>query len=61
MYENGKQCETCAYLEYDYEEDCNYCTVNLDEDELANFYSGSKSVCPYYRFYEEYKMVRKQN
>ena len=33
----------------------------LDEDELAGFYSGSKYVCPYYRFYDEYKMVRKQN
>ena len=61
MYELNKQCETCAYLEYDSEQDCNYCTVNLDEDELAGFYQNAKFSCPYYRFYDEYKMVRKQN
>ncbi len=61
MYEDNKQCETCAYMEYDNEQECYYCTVNLDEDELAGFYSESKYTCPYYRFYDEYKMVRKQN
>ncbi len=61
MYDLSKQCETCAYLEYDIEQDCDICTVNLDEDELAGFYSNVKFTCPYYRFYDEYKMVRKQN
>ena len=59
--DNSKQCETCAYLDYDSELDCDVCTVNLDEDELAGFYYTKGHVCPYYRFYDEYKMVRKQN
>ena len=61
MNEYNKQCETCAYLMYDSEQDYDYCSVDLDEDELAGFLSNQKFVCPYYRFYDEYKMVRKQN
>lgn len=61
MYDNGKQCETCAYFEYDSAQDYYYCSASLDVDELAGFYSGVKYICPYYRFYDEYKMVRKQN
>lgn len=54
------QCETCAYYDYDYESDTYECTINLDEDDVSMFYSGSNS-CPYYSFYDEYKIVRKQN
>jgi len=59
MYDNTKQCETCAY--HDTDEYGEFCSVNLDEDELGSFYSSNKYVCPYYRFYDEYKMVQKQN
>ena len=37
------------------------CTMNLDQDELGAFLSGYTKACPYYRFYDEYKSVQKQN
>lgn len=46
---------------YDDEYDCDVCSINLDEDELIRFMSGSDFNCPYFKFYDEYKMVRKQN
>lgn len=54
-------CEQCAYFMYDDEYDCDVCSINLDEDELIRFMSGSDFNCPYFKFYDEYKMVRKQN
>ena len=54
------QCETCAYYDYDDEMDAYVCQVNLDEDDMSSFYR-SKVSCPYYSFYDEYKIVRKQN
>ncbi|MGN0663880.1 MAG: DUF6472 family protein [Negativibacillus sp.] len=59
----GKQtsCETCVHYAYDDEWDCYCCEVNLDEDEMYRFLSGSCYDCPYYQLYDEYKIVRKQN
>jgi len=54
-------CESCVYFDYDDELDDYVCTVNLDEDEALDFISGRNNACPYYRFYDEYKSVRKQN
>lgn len=54
-------CETCAYYTYDNEEDFYFCTINLDEDEMYSFISGTVKRCPYYRDGDEYKLVRKQN
>lgn len=56
----GSNCETCVFYDYDDIEDCYYCTVNLDQDDLGNFLSGETKNCPYYRFYDEYKSVHKQ-
>lgn len=55
------RCDTCEY--YDYNDDIGEkeCTIELDEDETAKFSYGSRYVCPYYKFYDEYKFVRKQN
>ena len=66
MAENKKkssvqsQCEMCAYYDYDEEWEEYVCIMNMDEDEMARFYQ-SRSSCPYFRFYDEYKMVQKQN
>ena len=49
------------YYDYDEEQDAYVCGVNLDEDEQISFLSRNTSRCPYYRFYDEYKSVRKQN
>ncbi len=55
-----QQCETCQYYTYDSYDDEYYCTASLDQDDYAAFDSG-KSDCPYYRYYNEYDTVRKQN
>lgn len=58
---NATNCESCVYYDYDeYQEDY-ICTVNLDEDEYARFNAGQNKDCPYYKFYDEYKTVQKQN
>ena len=50
------QCESCAY----FMEDEETCAAPVDEDAVSAFYGGAQS-CPYYRFYDAYKMVQKQN
>lgn len=57
----ASNCETCMYYEYDEEYDCNYCSINLDEDDMEKFMSYANFNCPYYKYYDEYSMVRKQN
>ena len=54
-------CESCVNYDYNYEDDCYDCLMQLDEDEMLQFLSGSFANCPYYRLYDEYKIVRKQN
>ena len=59
---NGKaNCETCVFYDWDEEFDAYICQVSLDEDELERFVLGNTADCPYYRFYDEYKSVQKQN
>jgi hypothetical protein len=52
-------CEMCAHFVED-EEFGDYCSVDLDEDEMERFLAGRNHSCPYYRFYDEYKSVHKQ-
>lgn len=54
-------CESCDNYEFDYDLGCNVCLMNLDEDEMYQFLSGSFSRCPYYQLKDEYRIVRKQN
>ena len=42
------RCEDCVYFDY-------------DEDELALLTRDGAKSCPYFRFYDEYKSVQKQN
>ena len=58
---SNKCCEYCANYFYDEEYECYVCDINLDEDEMANFICGFTKDCKYYRFYDEYKSVQKQN
>ena len=64
MKNNKKQaapdCTTCTFYDYDEEYDEYYCRVNMDQDDMARL-GSSRTVCPYYRLYDEYKSVRKQN
>ncbi len=54
-------CESCMNYYYDDEYECYCCAVDLDEDEMRLFITGSNKGCPYYRFGDEYSIVRKQN
>lgn len=58
---NAANCDTCVFYDYDELTDMNVCTVNLDEDEYARYSLGQYKDCPYYKFYDEYKTVQKQN
>lgn len=49
------------YYEYDEEYECYICQMDLDEDEMYKFIKGSFNNCPYYKFGDEYSIVRKQN
>lgn len=53
-------CETCMYFEYDEEFECYVCQMNLDEDEMFKFMQNTFDNCPYYKFGDEYTIVRKQ-
>lgn len=53
-------CETCFYYNYDEEFDQYFCEINLDEDEYFKFLSNQKFNCNYYRFHDDYQMVKKQ-
>lgn len=53
-------CESCTNYVYDEELDYYVCAVNLDEDEMRRFLSGSNYNCPYFRLDDEYGIVKKQ-
>ncbi|MGN1417233.1 MAG: DUF6472 family protein [Oscillospiraceae bacterium] len=53
-------CESCAYYVYDDEYDQYFCDIDLDEDEMGRFMSGSFDNCPYYSSDDEYAIARKQ-
>lgn len=57
----GGSCETCEFFIYDEYLDDYVCDIALDEDEMADYLGKNTSTCPYYRFYDEYKSVQKQN
>lgn len=61
MNGSNNSCETCANYIYDEESDTYFCDMSLDEDEMARFLTSSTYNCPYYDFFDEYKIVRKQN
>lgn len=54
-------CDTCLYYDYDELTDSYECQQNLDEDEMVDFLNRQSKECPYYRYYDEYTSVRKQN
>ena len=54
-------CDSCMYYDYDEYMEAYICTLDLDEDEMIDFLGRNTNRCPYYRYYDEYKSVRKQN
>ena len=51
-------CDFCAYNEYDEDDEEYYCSVNMDEDDMARFVQSSYKRCPFYRSGDEYRVVR---
>ena len=58
--QTGSNCEYCVNYSYDEDYECYTCEVNLDEDEMARFITGSFHQCPYFQMGDEYRIVRKQ-
>ena len=54
-------CDDCVFYDYDEEWETYSCQMNLDEDEMVRFLTQKHQSCPYYRYYDEYKSVQKQN
>ena len=54
-------CESCEFYTYDEYTDSYSCNLSLDEDEMTDFLSFGTNECHYYRYYDEYKSVQKQN
>lgn len=54
-------CDSCEFFDYNEDTDSYECSVNLDEDDYYRFACGQTRECPYYRYYDEYKSVQKQN
>ena len=54
-------CESCAHYDVIYEDGTMGCTIDIDEDDCYREREGKSRGCPYYKFYDEYKLVRKQN
>lgn len=61
MKKPQSSCESCANYIFDEECECYFCDMQLDEDEMQRFLTSQTFNCPYYNFYDEYKIVRKQN
>jgi len=53
-------CENCANYTYDEDSECYTCQVDLDEDELYHFLSGSSESCSHFQLDDEYKLARRQ-
>ena len=55
-------CDQCINYIYDEEYDEYCCSVDMDEDDYGRMLSSNnKDQCPYFRFGDEYSIVRKQN
>jgi len=54
-------CESCVYFDVIDEDGALGCTIDIDEDDAYREREDSRSSCPYYKFYDEYKSVQKQN
>ena len=48
-------CDFCAYNEYDEEDEAYYCSVNMDEDDMARFVQSNYKECPFYRSGAQYR------
>ena len=57
------QCESCVWHDTDPWTGEEVCNMDMDEDERSRMMQEKKPHrgCPYYKYYNEYKSVQKQN
>ncbi len=56
------QCDSCVHYDYIDDDGTLGCTVDIDEDDMYRERAGyMHTACPYYKYYNEYKSVQKQN
>jgi hypothetical protein len=60
MDKQKSQCDYCLYYTYDDDYESNVCQMNLDEDESSRMSYHGNSGCSYFRFGNEYTIVKKQ-
>ena len=53
-------CDRCVNYIYDEAYECYCCMVNLDQDEMYGFLSGTRRECPNFRLDDEYGVVKHQ-
>ncbi|HAG69322.1 MAG TPA: hypothetical protein DCL38_05040 [Lachnospiraceae bacterium] len=54
-------CDECDNYIFDGEYEEYYCRVELDEDDYGRLSAGEgRFLCPFFRFRDEYSVVRKQ-
>ncbi|MCD7746956.1 MAG: DUF6472 family protein [Firmicutes bacterium] len=61
MKKRAVRCEDCEWYDFDEETEEYGCMITLDEDESERVGRAGSRECPYFRFYDEYKSVQKQN
>ena len=63
MADTKNCCEVCMNYEYDPETDGYACVleIGLDMDDYERSLSGGYKSCPFFKFGDEYNIVRKQN
>lgn len=58
MANDDFKCDNCMNFVYDEDYEEYVCIANIDEDEYYRFASYGK--CPYFRFGDDYTIVKKQ-
>lgn len=56
----ASNCEECVFFDYDEELDANFCSMDLDEDEMERFLRSDFRNCPFYRQGDDYSTARRQ-
>lgn len=61
MNKNDMICEKCLYYVLDDDGMDYVCTMYFDEDDVEKTSYSKNKTCKFFREYDEYKTVRKQN
>lgn len=56
----AQNCDACVNYVYDEDSECYTCMVNLDEDEMYRFLTGTQRECAYFHLEDEYAVVKHQ-